>query len=145
MIVQVDESGLLGVTQQLSQFGSDFSQQPHHNPSQNPFASPVKPLPDGGAPLFSSPSPSLITHAGSLPSTPSSGGDGTTGGGIVPSSHVRAALFQVSHQGLLAYLSPPALNAASNYAQPICCDWWHLYINLRFSQNLNILRSYWHS
>ena len=94
VIAQVDESGLLGVTQQLSQCGSDFSQHPHHNPSQNPFASPVKPASEGGTPLFSSPSPSLITHAGSLPTTP--GSVGGVGSGIMPSCHPRAALFQVS-------------------------------------------------
>ena len=40
MVLQVEESGLLGVTQQMSQFGSEITTGPPQSASQNPFASP---------------------------------------------------------------------------------------------------------
>ena len=42
MILSVEENGLLGVTQQLSQFGADFANAQPRQPPQNPFASPRK-------------------------------------------------------------------------------------------------------
>eukprot|EP00914_Ancora_sagittata_P003496 GHVO01007335.1.p1 GENE.GHVO01007335.1~~GHVO01007335.1.p1 ORF type:complete len:298 (+),score=18.35 GHVO01007335.1:93-986(+) len=84
VILQVDESGLLGVTQQLSQVATGFSHEPQQNPFGNPFGTPN---------LLASPSPSLITHPGSMPSTPDS--EHRTADRDVPvNSNLRLALFQ---------------------------------------------------
>lgn len=42
VILQVEETGLMGVTQQMSKFGTEFIHQPVQQPMQNPFASPTK-------------------------------------------------------------------------------------------------------
>jgi hypothetical protein len=85
VILQVDEGGMLGVTQQFSQVDTGFSHGPQHNPMGNPFGSPN---------TLSSPSPSVITHPGSLPNTPDSD-QRPAERGVPINPQLRLALFQV--------------------------------------------------
>ncbi|KAL5006332.1 hypothetical protein ScPMuIL_015138 [Solemya velum] len=63
VIISVDESGLLGVTQQLSTFGSEFI---HSSPqaAHNPFASPSK-FDSSSSSQFFSPNSSVLAQHGS--------------------------------------------------------------------------------
>ena len=114
VILQVDESGLLGLTQQLSQFGTELVSQNHcsasapASPATNPFATPTKDfgdcpsMGDCGSPAqpagWVSPSLSVIAHSGSLPGSPAAGTAPILPpvdiSGTSP-SHIRS-LFQVS-------------------------------------------------
>ena len=88
MIIAVEENGLLGVTQQMSQFGSEFHHSPHHSAADNPFASPSKEESGGGSSSpFNSPNYSMLTQHGSAPVSPSP---------LSVNSPVRTSLFQVS-------------------------------------------------
>jgi hypothetical protein len=112
----VDESGLMGVTQQMSQFGSGFMHQAPQHPVQNPFASPVKdqtqssphqPSSQSLNPtafsnsfeqnqiLLGSPMGSDIAQQGSFPSSPCVQGMEEPAPTRITEG-IRAALFQVS-------------------------------------------------
>ena len=108
MILSVEENGLLGVTQQLSQFGGDFANAQPHQPTQNPFASPRKmdleelpPQPAAPATMCSA-SFGCLQPGGMAASPRAVQGsfNSVMAGDIhtttVTASHVRAALFQVS-------------------------------------------------
>lgn len=112
VILQVEENGLLGVTQQMSQFGGEFIHTSPQRPVSNPFASPSKPdqsepraatdsaqlstlclPPGGGATMLCSPTGSVRAQHGSLPSSP------VTPGLAEPTDthtaeHARTVLFQ---------------------------------------------------
>ena len=99
VILTVEENGLLGVTQQLSSFGAELSQQSPQKQSvpENPFASPRKSDSNAMGP-FGSPSLSVVAQQGSIPNSPVTPYDANTPitNNISPSQHVRTALFPVS-------------------------------------------------
>ena len=71
VILAVDESGLLGVPQAMSQFGRELTHQSGPAVLENPFASPVKLGSDSSTSLVSSPaSCSMIAQPGSAPNSP---------------------------------------------------------------------------
>lgn len=95
VIIQVEDNGLLGVTQALSSFGGELTQQspPGAQVVDNPFASPVKYF--GSSPS----SMSVLGQQGSAPGTPNTPHSQETTvlvPYITPSSNIRTALFQVS-------------------------------------------------
>ena len=104
VILAVEEHGLLGVTQQMSQCGGDLGgplaqSQPQQD---NPFGSPQRtpntsfgsPCSYPGSPfgVTGSPSLSVVGQAGSLPCSPSTMNSSFSSS---PAAHVRTALFQV--------------------------------------------------
>lgn len=93
VIIQVEDNGLLGVTQALSSFGGELTQQspPGAQVVDNPFASPVKYF--GSSPS----SMSVLGQQGSAPGTPNTPHSQETTvlvPYITPSSNIRTALFQ---------------------------------------------------
>lgn len=105
VILSVEESGLLGVTQQLSQFGGDFANAQPHQPMQNPFASPRKmdleELPSQAVATMCSASFGCLQPGGVAvsPSAVQGSFNSSMAGDIhtttVTASHVKAALYQV--------------------------------------------------
>lgn len=65
VIVTVAEGGLLGVTQQLFKFGSDFASTSPPNYTPNPFATPTKTHAVPGGVLCGSPNSSVLAQHGS--------------------------------------------------------------------------------
>ena len=119
MILQVEDNGLLGVTQALSSFGAELAHQPPANPAvENPFASPTKMTEAPPAVGFgSSPALSVVAQHGSAPTSPHTPVTLETHGTYSPPSSVRLALFQVSHSGV--FFRVPAIPSGNGENQEL--------------------------
>jgi hypothetical protein len=103
-ILQVDEGGVLGVTQQMSRIGSEFNIPNSPPKPMNPFGQMNSSFDEMGTSPIGSPNYSILAQHGSPDTSLRLHNSSLHNVSFSTSSPIRTSLFQVSRKKIIVYL-----------------------------------------